>query len=196
MRRHWSGLAPKSQFTQHNSHYTCNLVLHKAFWGTQAAPFLVGKSQCITTGTLTTPSFYCILQIIFHCFWTLWIQRTCRGITHGNVLNLWHHDRFLHHLEQDHVQNDQLDSPHYGLVPSVVFSFASFVCTFLYFVLFHQSHTSSSLFLIHTSSSLSVNLFPLQNISRVHPLRPSDLAISFLEFFAQATCKISLSLVW
>ena len=56
MRRHWSGSSPKSQFTQHNSHWTCNLALHKAFWGTQSIFFLVKKSQCITTGTLTTPS--------------------------------------------------------------------------------------------------------------------------------------------
>ena len=98
MRRHWSGFAP----TQHNFHYTCNLVLHKPFWGTQVSLILVGKCQCITTRTLSTPSLCCILQIIFHCFWTLWIERTCRGITHGNVLNLWHHDSFLHHLEQHH----------------------------------------------------------------------------------------------
>ena len=35
MRRHWSGFAP----TQHHFHYTCNLVLHKAFWGTQSSFF-------------------------------------------------------------------------------------------------------------------------------------------------------------
>ena len=143
MRRHWSGFAP----TQHHFHYTCYLVLHKAFWGTQSSFFLmVGKSQCITTGTLTTPSLCCILQIIFHCFWTLWIQRTCRGITHGNVLNLWHDDSFFFSAhEQDHVENDQLDSSHYGLVSSVVFIWLLFV--FVSFsVLFHQSHTSSSLF--------------------------------------------------
>ena len=106
---------------------------------------MVGKSQCITTGVLTTPSLCCILQIIFHCFWTLWIQRTCRGITHGNVLNLWHHDSFFSAHEQDHVQNDQLDSSNYGLVSSVVFIWLLFVYV-SFSVLFHQSHTSSSLF--------------------------------------------------
>ena len=39
MRRHWSVFAP----TQHHFHYTCNLVLHKAFWGTQSSFFNGGK---------------------------------------------------------------------------------------------------------------------------------------------------------
>ena len=36
MRRHWSVFTDKSQFTQHNSYYWCNLALHKALWRTQS----------------------------------------------------------------------------------------------------------------------------------------------------------------
>ena len=195
MRRHWSVFAP----TQHHFHYTCILVLHKAFWGTHSSCFLmVWKSQCITTGTLTTPSLCCILQIIFHCFWTLWIQRTCRGITHGNVLNLWHHDSFFFAHEQDHVQNDQLDSSHYGLVSSVVFIWLLFV--FVSFsVLFHQSHTSSSLFhplLIFFNESISIPKRCKGATTSLQWFGKFFFWVSLDWFFAQAMCTISLSLVW
>ena len=36
MRRHWSRFTPKSQSTEHNSYYTCNLALHKPLWRTQS----------------------------------------------------------------------------------------------------------------------------------------------------------------
>ena len=39
MRRHWSGFAPNSKFTQCNFHYTCNLVLHNALWVTPPSFF-------------------------------------------------------------------------------------------------------------------------------------------------------------
>ena len=90
--------------------------------------FLVGKSQGITTGTLTTPSLYCIFADHLPLF-----------LNTLNSENMsWHHTRqciesvaprqfsFAPH-EQDHVQNDQLDSPHYGLVSSVVFILLLFV---------------------------------------------------------------------
>ena len=69
--------------------------------------------------------------------------KTCRCITHGNVLNLCHHDSFLHIFEQHHVQNEQLDSPDYGLVSSVVFIQPLFVSVSPS-VHLHHSHTSSS----------------------------------------------------
>ena len=68
--------------------------------------------------------------------------RTCRCITHGNVLNLWQHDNFLHIVEQYHVQNDPLDPPDYGLVSSVIFIWLLFVSVSPS-VLFDHSHTSS-----------------------------------------------------
>ena len=37
MRRHWSGFTPKSHFTQHNFHYTCNVALHKPLWRIQSS---------------------------------------------------------------------------------------------------------------------------------------------------------------
>ena len=70
-------------------------------------------------------------------------RETCRCITHGKVLNLCHHDSFLHIFEQHHVQNEQLDSPDYGLVSSVVFIQLLFVSVSPS-VLLHHSHTSSS----------------------------------------------------
>ena len=103
------------------------------------------KSQCITTGTLTTPSVvlrFADLQLFLNTL---------------NSENMsWHHTRqciesvarrqfFFSAHEQDHVQNDQLDSSHYGLVSSVVFIWLLFEYV-SFSVLFHQSHTSSSLF--------------------------------------------------
>ena len=67
-RRHRSGFTLKSKFTQHNFHYTCNLALHKALWRIQSSFlfffFLNGdkKNLCITTGSLTTPSLYCVFS--------------------------------------------------------------------------------------------------------------------------------------
>ena len=101
----------------------------------------------------------------------------CRCITHGSVLNLLHDDNFLHIVEQHCVQNDQLNSPDYGLVSSVVFIWLLFVYVSPS-VVFHQSHSPSSLFKPRRHL-LSKNLFPLQNIARVHPRRPGDLANSF-----------------
>ena len=178
MRRHWSGFAP----TQHHFHYTCNLVLHKAFWGTQSSFLMVGKSQCITTGTLTTPSLCCILQIIFHCFWTLWIQRTCRGITHGNVLNLWHDDSFFLHMSRTMCK--MTNSTHHT---TVRFFFCALPSIPHFIISFPP-----------TPHLLSVNLYPFQNVARVHPLGANGkffLLVSLDWFFAQAMCKISLSLV-
>ena len=45
-RRRWSGFTPMSKSTQHNFHYTCNLVLHNALWVIPSSFFLwmVGKS--------------------------------------------------------------------------------------------------------------------------------------------------------
>ena len=63
-------------------------------------------------------------------------------ITHGNVVNLWHHDNFLHIVEQHHVRNDQLDPPDYGLVSSVIFIWLLFVSVSPS-VLFDHFHTSS-----------------------------------------------------
>ena len=131
MRRHWSVLAPKSQFTQHNSHWTCNLALHNALWEIQSSFFffrLVGKSLCIKTGALTTLSLYCILQIIFHSFWKLWIRGTCLSTTQSNVLYLWHHDSFLLH----HGKNKNNSTSQTSVSSRPLFSFGFFSCTFLH----------------------------------------------------------------
>ena len=45
-------------------------------------------------------------------------------MTNGNVLSLWHYDKFLRHLEQHHVHNDELDFSDNGLVRN--FHLASF----------------------------------------------------------------------
>ena len=74
--RHCLEFTPMSKFTQHISYWTCNLVLYRAIWGTQASFrlfWMVGKSKCITTGTSTNLSVYCISQN-FHSFWTLYIN--------------------------------------------------------------------------------------------------------------------------
>ena len=56
---------PMWKFTQNISYWTCNLAFNTVLWRTQASIFLfwmVGKSQCITTGTSTTLSVFRILQ--------------------------------------------------------------------------------------------------------------------------------------
>ena len=65
-RRRWSGFTPMPKSTQHNFHYTCNLVLHNALWVIPSSFFLwvVKKSFRIKTGTLTTLSAYCILHTL------------------------------------------------------------------------------------------------------------------------------------
>ena len=178
MRRHWSGFAP----TQHQFSLHMQSGCSQSFLRDSIKFFLmVGKSQCITTGTLTTPSLCCIFADHLPLF-----------LNTLNSENMsWHHTRqcaesvalrqfSLVAHEQDHVQNDQLDSPHYGLVSFVVLILLLFVYV-SWSVLFHQSHTSSSLFK-PTPHLLSVNQFPFQNIARVHPRRPSALANSSFEY--------------
>ena len=97
-------------------------------------------------------------------------RETCRCITHGNVLNLWHHDSFLHIFEQHHVQNEQLDSPDNGLVSSVVFIQPLFVSVSPS-VLLHHSHTSSSC-LTKPSSSFSESGSTPKHCKGASPLAP------------------------
>ena len=168
-----------------------SIKLSFSFW-------MVGQSLCITRKTLTTLSLYCAFRNLDR-FRTHKIEGTCLSITNCNVLNLWHNDRFLHHVKQHHVQNEQLDFSDFGLVSSVFFIWPLFVSVSPS-VLLHQSHTSSYR-VKPPRHPFSVNLVPFQNIARVHPLRCSDLANSFFLvsldwFFAHALLDTSLSLSW
>ena len=179
MRRHWSGFTPKSHFTQHNFHYTCNLVLHKALWRIQSSFlflfWMVGKSICITRKTLTTLSLYCAFRNLDSC-WTLYIEGTCLSITHCKCTESLALRQVLAPPWAAPLVN--WTTPFLRLRSCLVriFHLASFRDRFS-ICLFHQSHTSSSL--QPTPHLFSVNLVPLQNIARVHPLRFSDLANSF-----------------
>ena len=72
-RRRWSGFTPMSKSTQHNFHYTCNLVLHNTLWVIPSSVFLMSGGKKLhhqDRDKMTPPSLYCILQVIFHSFWT------------------------------------------------------------------------------------------------------------------------------
>ena len=75
-------------------------------------------------------------------------------------------------------------------------SFGFFSCSFLHPCFSINPTLHHRLFCNITRHLLSVNLFPHQNIARVHPRRPSHLADSFLKFFAQALLDMSSSNVW
>ena len=128
MRRHWSGLAPKSQFTQHNSHKTCNLALHKAFWVTQASFFFECCEKACASRQWHWPHHRCTAfcrsstvsehsklgELVFPPYTAMcWICGTTTV--------------FLHHFEQHHWQIEQLDFSDFGLVSSVVFIWLLFV---------------------------------------------------------------------
>ena len=173
MRRRWSRFTPKSQFKK------TQFLLHMQSGSSQASLedsiklsfsfWMVGQSLCITRKTLTTFSLYCACQN-FHSFRTLNIEGTCLSITHCNVLNLWHYDTFLHHLEQHHLVN--------WTTRFLRLHLASFRVRFSI-----RAPPSIPHFIISfqpTPHPFSVNLVPFQNIARVHPPRFSDLANSFL----------------
>ena len=68
-------------------------------------------------------------------------------------MNLWHHDKFLHHHDEQHFrQIEQRDFSDFGLVSSAVFMWLLFVYVSPS-VFFH--HPTFHLILIHTSSSFS-----------------------------------------
>ena len=152
------------------------------------------SEECITTGTLTAPSLYCVFADLPQFLNTLnlgelvfpphtamcWI---C-GTTTGSCTTL---SSTIGKLNNSTSQTSVS-------VSSVVFIWLLFVCVSPS-VLFHQSHTSSSLF-----NPLLIFFqwicFYSKKIARVHPRRPSDWAISFLKFFAQALLDISLGLSW
>ena len=133
-RRRWSGFTPMSKSTQHNFHYTCNLVLHNALWVIPSAsrqgqwPLHRCTAFCRSSSTVSEHSK--LREFI------------CLSKTNGNVLNLWHHDNCLHIVEQHHVHNDEFDFSDNGLVSSVVFIWLLFVYDSPS-VLFDHSHTSS-----------------------------------------------------
>ena len=91
-----------------------------------------------------------------------------------NELNLWHYDRFLHHLEQHHWWIEQLHFSDFGLVSSVFFIWLLFVSVF-------PSVSSINPTLHHLSNRhlIFVQWILFQNIAMVHPPRFSDLANSF-----------------
>ena len=107
MRRHWSGFAPKSKFTQHNFHHTCNLALGKSSLVDSIKFFLLkGVKKTSASRQEHRPPYrlnaFCRSS-------STGAEHTklgdfCRVITHGNVLNLWHHDSFLHIFEQHYVR--------------------------------------------------------------------------------------------
>ena len=100
-------------------------------------------------------------------------------MTNGNVLNLWRYDKFLRHLEQHHVHNDELDFSDNGLVS--LFSFGFFSCTIL--------HLSSSIiptlhhFVLTTQSYSFSESCSTPKLCKCGIPR---LTNSFLKFFAQA----------
>ena len=150
---------PMWKFTQNISYWTCGLVLHGALWGTQASIFLfwmVGKSQCSTTGTSTTIGFPHFAEelpslamppmlprnipMCGSCAWTHTVQRV-------QIRPNTFPQRFLSHIS--------------GTMPVSA-----------------AGHWKPRLH--HSSSFSDSNSF--QNIARVHPPRDSDLANSFLQY--------------
>ena len=91
---------------------------------------------------------------------------TCRCITHGNVLNLWHHDSFFF-LHMSKTMCKMTNSTHHI---TVRFFFCALPSIPHFIISFQPTHL------------LSVNLYPFQNVARGHPRRPSDLANSSFQY--------------
>ena len=195
MRRFWSGFAP----TQHNFHYTCNQVLHKAFWGTQVSFFFFG-------GKKPMHHYRDIDHTIVVLHFADHLPMFLNTLNSENMS--WHHTRQC--IESAAPQQfffctwagpsakwpTRLITLRSRLVRC--FHLASFRVRFLI-----RALPSIPLFIISFPPThlLSVNLFPFQDIARVHPGRAQwfgkfFLLLSLDWFFAQAMCKISMSLVW
>ena len=169
---------PMSKFT-HNTF----LIEHAIWFFTELSEgfvlfFLVRKSQCITTGTLTTPSVYCVLQTI----------NILNTLNSGN-LSFQHTRQCIESVARRLFffctwagtcanWTTRLLTLRSCLVRS--FHFASFRVRFLIRALPSIPHIIISF--PPTPHLLSVNQFPFQNIARVHPRRPSGLANSSFEY--------------
>ena len=102
MRRHWSGFTLKSKFTQHKFHYTCNLALHKTLWRIQSSFlfFFNGDQKTSASRQGHWPLHRCTALFGLSTVSGHSKLRELVSMTNGNVVNLWHYDKFLHHLEQ------------------------------------------------------------------------------------------------
>ena len=202
MRRHWSGFTPKSQFTQHNSYYWCNLALHKALWRTQSSfLFLFGwwdeasasrerhwpPCRCTALFGSSTVSEHSILfrELVFPSQTAMyWI---C-GTTTGSCTTL---SNTIGELNNSISQTSVSSRPY--------FSCGLFSCPFFH-LCSSINPTLHHLFLTHTSSFFSESCSipkrckgastSLQWFGNFFPL------VSLDWFFAQALLDTSLSLSW
>ena len=171
MRRHWPGFVPKSKFTHHNCPSTCNVALHKAFWETQSSFFLIDGKKPLHYDTDIDRTIV-VLRFADH------LPQFLKTL---NSVNLsWHHTQQC----TVSVAPRQFSAPFWA-APSVkrttpllrlrsrlvrCFHLASFRVRFSVRALPSITH-----FIISfqpTPHLLPVNLFPFQNIARVHPRRP------------------------
>ena len=141
--RHRSGFTLKSKFTQHNFHYTCNLASHGSLEDSIKISFffLNGGKKPLHHDSDIDHVFVVLRfaeppQFLNTVNW--WI------LSFGNALNPEHHDKFLHHFESTIGTLNNSVSKTSVLSLSVVFIWRLFVSVSPS-VLFHQSHTSSSL---------------------------------------------------
>ena len=201
MRRHWSGFTDKSQFTQHNSHCSCSLDLHKPLWRTQSSfLFLFGwwdkasasrekhwpPYRCTALfGTSTDSEHAKSRELVFPSHTAMyWI---C-GIATSTCTTL---SSTIGKLNNSISQTSVLSRP--------CFSFGLFSCPFL-----HQcssiNPTLHHLFLIHTPSFFSESCsIPKQcKGASTSPKRFGKFFfwVSLDWFFAQALLDTSLSLSW
>ena len=166
-----------------------SIKLSFSFW-------MVGQSLCITRKTLTTLSLYCAFRNLDR-FRTHKIEGTCLSIANCNVLHLWHNDRFLHHLEQHHVQNEQFHSPDNCLVSSVVFIQPLFVSV--------SPSVSSITPTLHHLVLTTASSFFSESISTPKHCKGASTSpkrfgkffpfVSLCQFFAQAMLHMTLSFV-
>ena len=176
MRRHWSGFAPMSKFTQHIFHYTCNLDLHKALWRIQSSFLFLFEgwqktsasrqghwppNRCIALcGTCTVSEYFKLRNLSFH------VKRQCIESVALRPAPPWAAP--LVKLNNSTSQTSVSSRLCFYLASlRVRFSIRALPSIPQFIISFQTTH-----------HLLSKNLFPLKNIARVHPRRPGDLANS------------------
>ena len=200
MRRHWSRFTPKSQFTQHNSCYTCNLALHKPLWRTQSSFlffFLDGGTK-----PLHPLSLYCAFGNL-HSFWTQYIE--------GNLS--FQSQTAVYWISGTATSSCTTLSSTIGKVNNSIsqtlvlsrpyFSFSLFSCPFLHPCSFINP-TLHYLSLTHTSSFFSESC-SIPKLCKGATTSPQSFPVIWQKvfllvlldwFFAHALLGTSLSLSW
>ena len=194
----------RSSRSPHNTIFTTHAIwfFTRLSGGRNLAFFLfwmMGKSLCMTTKTFIDHLVVALRFSELPQFQNT-LNRGNLSFHHKlqNELNLWHYDRFLHHLEQHHWWIEQLDFSDFGLVSSVFFIWLLFVSVSPS-VLLHHSHTSSYR-VNHTVIFFQVICFHSKTLQGWMHLASVIWQIlsfrSLYRFFAQALFGTSLSLAW